>query len=84
MQTRSGGELPSIGTACQFADGPNRQSLPLTAARAEVEIGVHTDPLYQHLVVTAERKFWRCVENGEAPKLFAVSVSDRAIFWMRN
>jgi len=37
-----------------------------------VEITTHADPLYQHLIVTAERKFWRCVENGEAPSLFGV------------
>ena len=30
------------------------------------------DPLYQHLILTAERKFWRCVESGEPPKLFGV------------
>jgi hypothetical protein len=35
-----------------------------------VEIKTHADPLYQHLVVTAERKFWRCVETGELPNLF--------------
>src|SRR5215469_8174011 len=29
-------------------------------------------PLYQHLIVTAERKFWRCVESGESPRLFGV------------
>jgi hypothetical protein len=33
---------------------------------------VHADPLYQHLIVTAERKFWRCVESGEPPRLFGV------------
>jgi hypothetical protein len=37
-----------------------------------VEITTHADPLYQHLIVTAERKFWRCVENGEPPTLFGV------------
>jgi YqaJ-like viral recombinase domain len=37
-----------------------------------VEIEVHADPLYQHLIVTAERKFWRCVESGETPTLFGV------------
>jgi predicted phage-related endonuclease len=37
-----------------------------------VEITTHADPLYQHLTVTAERKFWRCVENGEPPNLFGV------------
>jgi predicted phage-related endonuclease len=44
----------------------------ITGGGKWVEIKVHADPLYQHLVVTAERKFWRSVENGEAPKLFAV------------
>jgi len=37
-----------------------------------VEITTHADPLYQHLIVTAERKFWRCVESGEQPQLFRV------------
>jgi len=37
-----------------------------------VEITTHADPLYQHLIVTAERKFWRCVESGEPPRLFCV------------
>ena len=32
----------------------------------------HADSLYQHLIVTAERKFWRCVENGEPPALFGI------------
>ena len=44
----------------------------ITGGGKWVEIKVHADPLYQHLIVTAERKFWRCVENGEPPKLFAV------------
>jgi predicted phage-related endonuclease len=37
-----------------------------------VEIGISADPLYQHLLLTAERKFWRCVESGEPPRLFGV------------
>jgi len=37
-----------------------------------VEIATQADPLYQHLIVTAERKFWRCVESGEPPRLFGV------------
>jgi len=37
-----------------------------------VEIATHADPLYQHLIVTAERKFWRCVESGEPPRLFGI------------
>jgi len=44
----------------------------ITGGGKWVEIKVHADPLYQHLIVTAERKFWRCVENGEAPRLFGI------------
>jgi predicted phage-related endonuclease len=42
----------------------------ITGGGKWVEIKTHADPLYQHLIVTAERKFWRCVENGETPQLF--------------
>jgi predicted phage-related endonuclease len=44
----------------------------ITGGGKWVEIVTHADPLYQHLVVTAERKFWRCVESGEPPRLFGV------------
>jgi hypothetical protein len=44
----------------------------ITGGGKRVEILAHADPLYQHLVVTAERKFWRCVESGETPQLFGV------------
>jgi hypothetical protein len=29
-------------------------------------------PLYQHLLLTAEKKFWRCVQFGDTPRLFGV------------
>jgi predicted phage-related endonuclease len=44
----------------------------ITGGGKWVEILAHADPLYQHLVVTAERKFWRCVETGEVPQLFGI------------
>jgi len=44
----------------------------ITGGGKWVEITTHADPLYQHLIVTAERKFWRCVETGESPRLFGV------------
>jgi hypothetical protein len=44
----------------------------ITGGGKWVEITTHADPLYQHLIVTAERKFWRCVESGESPRLFGV------------
>src|SRR5499427_4268919 len=36
------------------------------------EIAVAADPLYQHLLLTAEKKFWRCVRFGDTPHLFGV------------
>src|SRR5262249_35689392 len=44
----------------------------ITGGGKWVEIVTHADPLYQHLIVTAERKFWRCVESGEPPRLFGL------------
>jgi predicted phage-related endonuclease len=44
----------------------------ITGGGKWVEITTHADPLYQHLIITAERKFWRCVESGETPRLFGV------------
>jgi predicted phage-related endonuclease len=44
----------------------------ITGGGKWVEIKIHADPLYQHLIVTAERKFWRCVETGEPPSLFGL------------
>jgi predicted phage-related endonuclease len=44
----------------------------ITGGGKWVEITTHPDPLYQHLIVTAERKFWRCVKSGEPPGLFGV------------
>jgi predicted phage-related endonuclease len=44
----------------------------ITGGGKWVEISTHADALYQHLIVTAERKFWRCVESGEPPRLFGV------------
>jgi predicted phage-related endonuclease len=42
----------------------------ITGGGKWVEIGVPADPLYQHLVFTAEKKFWRAVESGDLPRLF--------------
>jgi len=44
----------------------------ITGGGKWVEISVAADSLYQHLLLTAEKKFWRCVESGEPPRLFGV------------
>lgn len=42
----------------------------ITGGGKWVKIAISADPLYPHMLLTAERKFWRCVESGEAPYLF--------------
>ena len=42
----------------------------ITGGGKWVEITVAADSLYQHLLLNAEKKFWRCVESGEPPHLF--------------
>lgn len=44
----------------------------ITGGGKWVQMTIPADPLYQHLLLTAERKFWRCVESGEPPRLFLV------------
>jgi predicted phage-related endonuclease len=44
----------------------------ITGGGKWVELSVHADPLYQHLLLTAEKKFWRCVMDGEVPRLFGI------------
>jgi predicted phage-related endonuclease len=42
----------------------------ITGGGKWLEIKISADPLYQHLLLTAEKKFWRCVESSEPPRLF--------------
>jgi predicted phage-related endonuclease len=44
----------------------------ITGGGKWLEIKIAADPLYQHLLLTAEKKFWRCVEGGEPPHLFGI------------
>src|SRR5437868_322128 len=44
----------------------------ITGGGKWVEMTIPADPLYQHLVITAEKKFWRCIQNGEPPRLFGI------------
>jgi hypothetical protein len=46
----------------------------ITGGGKWVEMTIPADPLYQHLLLTAEKKFWRCVESGEP---LACSASSR-------
>ena len=44
----------------------------ITGGGKWVEIKISADPLYQHLLLTAERKFWRSVQSGEPPRLCGI------------
>jgi predicted phage-related endonuclease len=44
----------------------------ITGGGKWVEVTIAADPLYQHLLLTAEKKFWRCVQFGDRPHLFGV------------
>jgi predicted phage-related endonuclease len=44
----------------------------ITGGGKWVEMTIPADPLYQHLLLTAERKFWRSVQSGEPPRLFGI------------
>jgi predicted phage-related endonuclease len=41
----------------------------ITGGGKWVEIAVPLDPLYLTVLVSAEKKFWRCVQSGEVPHL---------------
>jgi predicted phage-related endonuclease len=41
----------------------------ITGGGKWVEISIPMDPLYLSVLVSAEKKFWRCVQSGEVPHL---------------
>jgi len=55
----------------------------ITGGGKWVEIKIPADPIYQHLLLTAEKKFWRCVESGEPPRLFGVEPPPARVEAMR-
>src|SRR5262249_18654430 len=40
----------------------------ITGGGKWVEITIPMDPLYLSVLVSAEKKFWRCVQSGEVPR----------------
>jgi hypothetical protein len=44
----------------------------ITGGGKWVEITVHADALYQHVLLVAEKRFRQCVATGERPSLFGV------------
>jgi hypothetical protein len=42
----------------------------ITGGGKWVEMTIRADPMYQHLLLAAEKRFWECVKSGEPPHLF--------------
>src|SRR5271155_5222956 len=64
--------MPQLQHNMWVVEAKNAVLSVITGGGKWVEISTHADPLYQHLIITAEKKFWRCVESGEPPRLFGV------------
>lgn len=50
----------------------------ITGGGKWVELTIEADPLYQHLLLTAEKKFWSCVRAAKRLACLASSHLDRA------
>ena len=44
----------------------------ITGGGKWIEMTIPADSLYQHFLVTAERRFWRCVQTGETPRPYGL------------
>jgi hypothetical protein len=44
----------------------------ITGGGKWIEITISADAFYQHFLVTAEHRFWRCVQTGETPRPYGI------------
>jgi hypothetical protein len=44
----------------------------ITGGGKWIEMSIPADALYQHFLVTAERRFWRCVQTGDTPRPYGI------------
>jgi predicted phage-related endonuclease len=51
----------------------------ITGGGKWVEITIPADALYQHFLLTAEKRFWRCVQTGETPRPYGLEPPRPAI-----
>jgi hypothetical protein len=66
-----GGDRETYGAAFNTICG-SPTTEPRCCRSSPGAASVSCDPLYQHLLMTAEKKFWRCVQSGETPRLFGI------------
>jgi len=60
---------PSSSTTCGVTHLRTSVLSIITGGGKWVEITIPMDPLYLSVLVSAEKKFWRCVQSGEPPHL---------------
>jgi predicted phage-related endonuclease len=51
----------------------------ITGGGKWVEMTIPADALYQHFLITAEKRFWRCVQTGETPRPFGLEPPKPAV-----
>jgi predicted phage-related endonuclease len=44
----------------------------ITGGGKWIAMTIPADALYQHFLITAERRFWRCVQTGETPRPYGI------------
>ena len=44
----------------------------ITGGGKWLELITYADVLYQHFLITCERRFWRCVQTGETPRPYGI------------
>ena len=44
----------------------------ITGGGKWIEMTIPADALYQHFLITAERRFWRCVQTGQTPRPYGI------------
>jgi YqaJ-like viral recombinase domain len=44
----------------------------ITGGGKWIEMTIPADALYQHFLITAERRFWRCVQTGDTPRPYGI------------
>jgi predicted phage-related endonuclease len=55
----------------------------ITGGGKWIQLSIPMDPLYLNVLVSAEKKFWRCVHSGEPPHLINVATPRPRIAAMR-
>jgi predicted phage-related endonuclease len=55
-----------------ISNAPSAVLSIITGGGKWIEMTIPADAFYQHFLVTAERRFWRCVETGETPRPYGV------------